>query len=172
MNDGHRVTSSSFFSPPVGAPATNLLAHGRFADVAAILLLFSIGLTNQECFGDSSQKTMLGIEGLKESYKVSSVIEFKVVKNIPDPVSFACAAELQVNGEFQERRWDIFQNALKAVSHLRPKEIKSKSLTLKWDIPHQLSAIRPREGDIYRLRIDTLSPKGEPIYSRPFLITR
>lgn len=113
----------------------------------------------------------LKITGLQEAYAPGAAISFTVVKQIPDSVTFACAAETLVEGEFREFRWDIFKNGLKPPFR-DPIQLGQGAADLRWDIPKQMQSIRPRAGWIYRLRIDVLTPKAEQIFSQPFSITR
>jgi|GEM_PF-5131919 len=113
----------------------------------------------------------LKITGLQESYAPGAAISFTVVKQIPDSVTFACAAETLVEGEFREFRWDIFKNGLKPPFR-DPIQLGQGAADLRWEIPQQMQAIRPRAGWTCRLRLDVLTPKAEQIFSQPFSIKR
>lgn len=119
----------------------------------------------------SKSAPLVSIKDLQASYGSDRPIHFEVKKNVAEPVSFVCAAETLVDGEFRESRWDISQNALKLAVR-KPKQIQKETVDVIWDIPHQMKAIRPEAGRVYRLRIDTFSPREEHIYSSPFSITK
>jgi hypothetical protein len=112
----------------------------------------------------------LGVTGLRASYRFGARIPFTIHKSASGAVTFCCAAEKLIDGRFEERRWDIFQSALK-VAFRRPGKITSESLNLRWDIPKQPQPIWPEPSSVYRLRIDVVSPKQEHIYSAQFAIT-
>jgi hypothetical protein len=120
---------------------------------------------------EPSAADQLKIKGVQESYAADTAIPFTVVKQVPHSVTFACAAETLVDGEFREFRWNIFKNGLKPPFR-DPIQLGQGAADLRWDIPKQMQAIRPRAGWTCRLRIDVLTPKPEQIYSQPFAITQ
>lgn len=111
------------------------------------------------------------IDDLHVSYPFGEPIDFVVRKRTPEPVRFACAAEVLHNGKFREFRWDISKNGLK-VPFRSYFDLRSPSLKVRWDIPKQMNEIRPRVGWLCRLRIDLVSPTEEHIYSTPFSIKK
>jgi hypothetical protein len=117
----------------------------------------------------SSATDQLKITGLKDTYPANAPIPFTVTKQVPDLVTFAVAAELWLDGQFQETRWDIFPNVLK-VAFRHPIELRDSPLNLNWDVPKLMPAIRPRAGWRYRLRIDVLTPQKEHIFSETFSV--
>ena len=112
----------------------------------------------------------LQIIGLKGIYGANSPIPFTIVKHVPGPVTFAVSAELLWKGKVYLERWDIFGKSLKMAVR-REITLKQKTMELKWDVPHLMSAIRPEVGKTYRLRVDVLTPEKKQIYSEPFSIS-
>lgn len=110
------------------------------------------------------------IRGLKPSYRVNAPIPFTVVKHMQGEVAIACAAEMYIDGHWQETRWDIFSPADKELSWSRSHSIRAEASEMVWDVPHIKPNLRPKVGRSYRLRIDVLRPKGESIVSAAFSI--
>ena len=114
----------------------------------------------------------LEITGLNPSYPVNAPIPFTIMKRAPGKVAFACAAEIQIDGRWQEVTWDIFSKAVKALSQFRSHSIATDTLEMKWDVPALTPSLRPEAGRTYRLRIDVLSPKTESFSSSAFSIEK
>lgn len=109
------------------------------------------------------------ITGLKDRYEENEPISFVVVKNTERRITFACAAEVLVNGKYILERWDISKNAYK-VAVRTPRELVDSRAVVTWDIPKFMQAIRPEPGKKYRFRVDIFAPREEHIYSSPFEI--
>jgi hypothetical protein len=111
----------------------------------------------------------LDIRELKRSYAGDAPIPFTIIKHVPGEVAFACAAEMQIDGRWQQVTGDIFSQA---PGQLRSHTITTDEWETKWDVSALTLAARPQRGGTYRFRLDVRGAKAEPFFSAPFVIEK
>jgi hypothetical protein len=88
-----------------------------------IVALCAGGLPFVHCAAVMPVAPQLKIRDLKASYTVNAAIPFTIIKHARGEVVFACAAEMQMDGRWQEVRSDIISKALEPARQPRSHSI-------------------------------------------------